>query len=162
MMAKQRRDVKAVQRAEKSATDFAISQSTVTEVAEGFLRNMEIKNDAFNKGCAQEVYSMDSYLDGLSELGRTMEEFITIWLKDQEKRKQDFDVLDEIAHKYKGSDLIEWIRQGKTVMQYRSDAVYYPLADAACREREVREGLRERIRECMRPCRREIIRECIR
>ena len=53
--AKQRRNVKAVQRAEKSATDFAIVQSTVTEVAEGFLRNMEIENGAVNEGFAQEV-----------------------------------------------------------------------------------------------------------
>ena len=57
MTAKQRRNVKTIQRAEKSATDFARAQSTVTEVAESFLRNMEMENDAFNKSFAQEVYS---------------------------------------------------------------------------------------------------------
>ena len=40
MSAKERKDLKNVQRSERSATEFAEGQNTVAEVAESFLRNL--------------------------------------------------------------------------------------------------------------------------
>ena len=143
MSAKERKDLNNVQRSERSAIEFAEGQSTVAEVAESFLRNLETEyddfHDAFIKGV---VYCC---IDGVSAKGRTVEELITVWNEAQDKRRQDFDVLDEIASQYRGSDLEDWIRQGNIVKQQRADDVFYKFADLAervrnNREREIREA----------------------
>ena len=82
---------------------------------------------------------MNSNFDGVSAKGRIVEELFTVWTEAQDKRKQEFDVLDEIASQYQGSDLEDLIRKGKTVMEQRTDILFYLLADAAHRIRDLRE-----------------------
>ena len=55
MSTKERNDLKIVQRSERSATEFAEGQSTVAEVAESFLRNLETENDEFHDAFIKEI-----------------------------------------------------------------------------------------------------------
>ena len=106
-------------------------------MAESFLRNLETENDDLNDDFTNEVVYVNP--DGVSAKGRTVEELITVWTEAQDKREQEFDVLDEIASQYRGSDLEDWIRQGKIVMQQRSDATFHRIVDLAVRVRNTRE-----------------------
>ena len=138
MSAKERKDLKNVQRSERSATEFAEGQNTVAEVAESFLRNLWTENDELNDDFTDEVVYFNP--DGVSAKGRTMEELITAWTEAQDKRKQEIDVLDEIASQYRGSGRVEdLIRQGKISMQQRSDATFHRIVDLATRVRNTRE-----------------------
>ena len=82
---------------------------------------------------------MNSNCDGVSAKGRTVEELITVWTEAQDKRKQEMDVLDEIASQYGGSGLEDLIKQGKFAMQQRSDATFHRIVDLATRVRNARQ-----------------------
>ena len=55
MSAKERMDLKNVQRSERSALEFAEGQNTVAEVAESFVRNLWTDNDKLNDDFTYEV-----------------------------------------------------------------------------------------------------------
>ena len=137
MSAKERKDLKNVQRSERSAIEFAEGQNTVAEVAESFLRNLLTENDKFDDFTDEVVYFNP---DGVAAKGRTMEELIAAWTEFQDKRKQEIDVLDEIASQYRGSGRVEdLIRQGNHSMQQRSDATFHRIVDLATRVRNARQ-----------------------
>ena len=92
MSIKERKDLKIVRRSERSATEFAEGQSTVAEVAESFLRNLETDYDEFHDAFIKEIVCCG--IDGVLAKGRTVEELITVWWEAQDKRKQDVDFLD--------------------------------------------------------------------
>ena len=73
MSAKERKDLKNVQRSERSATEFAEGQNTVAEVAESFLRNLWTENDDLNNDFTDEVVYFTP--DGVSAKERTMEAY---------------------------------------------------------------------------------------